>query len=41
VWPVLVAIVAPVGDHDLGFCQAGEQLNGEQVVTALESKLST
>jgi hypothetical protein len=30
---VLVVIVAPVGDHDLGFGETGEQLDGQQLIT--------
>jgi hypothetical protein len=29
VWAVFVVVLAPVGDHDLGLGEAGEQLDGE------------
>ena len=32
-WAVLVVVLAPVGDHDLCLGEAGELLDGEQLVT--------
>ena len=31
-WPVAVVVLAPVLDPDLGFCEAGEQLDGQELV---------